>query len=151
MRIDSLRTRSRAWWLPIAALAGLAAPAHATVSVVSLQPTLASPQSIGATVGWTAKATDTNPGPLTFQFNVAPPDGTLTTVKQFNLGTLSGSTWKSPSFAWALTGINGTYQVQVVVKDWTSGESDSMTVSFVVGSPVDAAAARRALEPLPLE
>jgi hypothetical protein len=139
MRIDSLRTRSRAWWLPIAALAGLAAPAHATVSVVSLQPTLASPQSIGATVGWTAKATDTNPGPLTFQFNVAPPDGTLTTVKQFNLGTLSGSTWKSPSFAWALTGINGTYQVQVVVKDWTSGESDSMTVSFVVGSPVTGA------------
>ena len=104
--------------------------------IVSLRPALASPERIGATVDWTAKATDTNPGPLTFQFNVAPPKGAFSTVKQFNLGALSGGTWKSLVFAWALTATNGVYRVQVVATDFTSGESDSKTVSFKVTSPV---------------
>jgi arylsulfate sulfotransferase len=127
------------WWLTMAALVVVSAPANATVHIISLTPALASPQPIGATVDWAAEATDTNPGPLTFQFNVAPPSGTLATVKNFNVGTLSGSTWKSLVFAWAETGTNGAYQVQVVVKDFTSGESDSKTVSFTASSPVTGA------------
>jgi hypothetical protein len=112
-------------------------PANATVKITSLTtPKLKSPQPIGAIVDWLAEATDTNPGPLTFQFNVAPPGGTLATVKNFNAGTLSGSTWKSQAFAWALTGLDGVYRVQVVVKDFRSGESASRTASFVVASPV---------------
>jgi hypothetical protein len=122
-----------------ALLAALAAPANATVSIAALKPTPASPQKIGATVAWTATATDTNSGPLTFQFNVAPPNGTLATVKQFNVGTLSGGAWKSQVFSWALTGVDGAYQVQVVAKDFTSGESASKTVSFTVTSPVTGA------------
>jgi len=120
-------------------LAVLSAPASASVSIVSLTPALRSPQPIGAIVGWTAKATDTDSGPLTFQFNVAPPNGTLATVKQFNVGTLSSGTWKSIAFAWALTGMDGTYQVQVVAKDFTSGESASKTASFTVTSPLTGA------------
>ena len=131
-----MKTRNSAWGPPIAVLLALCAPAHATVNIVSLKPTLKSPQAIGATVGWTATATDTNTGPLTFQFNVSPPNGTLATIKQFNVGTLTGSTWQSLVFAWALTGVDGKYQVQVVVKDFTSGESASQTASFVVTSPL---------------
>jgi|SRR5580658_6315577 arylsulfate sulfotransferase len=127
------------WWLAIAALAALCAPAYATVTIASLKATLKSPQPIGATIGWTATATDTNSGPLTFQFNVAPPGGTMATVKQFNVGTLSGGTWKSQAFSWALTGLDGAYQVQVVVKDFTSGESVSKTTSYVVTSPLTGA------------
>src|SRR5580692_12017773 len=97
---------SRGWWLTMAALAVVSAPAHATVHIISLTPALASPQPIGATVDWAVAATDTNPGPLTFQFNVAPPSGTLATVKNFNVGTLSGSTWTSLTFDWALTGMD---------------------------------------------
>ncbi len=123
----------------MAALAAVSAPASARVHVAALTPKLASPQPIGAIVDWTAKATDTNPGPLTFQFNVAPPNRALTTVKQFNAGTLSGRAWESPAFAWALTGTDGAYRVQVVAKDFTSGESDSLTVSFQVTSPVTGA------------
>ncbi len=130
---------SSAWRLAVAALAAVSAPANAAVHVVSLTPTLASPRPIGATVDWTAEATDTNPGPLTFQFNVAPPGGALATVKQFNAGTPSGSTWNSLTFAWALTGRNGVYQVQVVATDFASGETDSMTVSFKVTSAVTGA------------
>jgi len=136
-RNDLLKNRSSAGWLSIAALAALCGPAHATVTITSLAPTLKSPQAIGVTVGWTAMATDTNAGPLTFQFNVAaPPSGTLATVKNFNVGTLSAGKWKSLPFSWALTGINGAYQVQVVATDFTSGESATKTVSFVVTSPV---------------
>ena len=128
------------WWLTIAAVGMGCAPADATVKLVSLTtPILNSPQPVGAIVDWAAQATDTNPGPIAFQFNVAPPGGALTTVKQFNVGTLSGSKWKSQAFAWALTGMDGTYQVQVVAKDFTSGESASKTVSFVVTSPVTGA------------
>ncbi|MGO4881201.1 MAG: aryl-sulfate sulfotransferase [Bryobacteraceae bacterium] len=120
-------------------LLAVALPAYATVHITSLQPTLPSPETVGATVGWSAAATDTNPGPLTFQFNVSPPGGTMATVKNFNVGTSAGSKWKSLEFAWALTGIDGSYEVQVVAKDFASGESDSMTVSFVVRSPVTGA------------
>ena len=123
----------------MAVLVALSAPAHATVSIVSLRPSLASPQKIGATVAWIATATDTNSGPVTFQFNVAPPGGTLATVKQFNVGTLSGSTWTSITFDWALTGMDGKYEVQVVAKDFTSGESATKTVPFIVTSPVTGA------------
>src|SRR5580658_2359253 len=136
MRIDLMKTRNSGWWLPVAALAMFCAPANATVTIVSLKPTLKSPQPIGATVGWTATATDTNTGPLTFQFSVASPGGTLTTTRNFNVGTLSGSTWKSLAYSWALTGIEGKYQVQVVVKDFSSGESATKTAYFVVTSPL---------------
>jgi hypothetical protein len=126
-------------WPLLAMLAVLGAPASATVRMVSFTPTLASPQPIGATIGWTATATDTNTGPLTFQFNVAQPAGALATVKNFNIGALSGGVWQSQSFAWALTGMDGAYQVQVVAKDFTSGESAAQTVSFSVTSPVTGA------------
>src|SRR5580658_236309 len=139
MRIDLMKTRNSGWWLPVAALAMFCAPANATVTIVSLKPTLKSPQPIGATVGWTATATDTNTGPLTFQFSVASPGGTLTTTRNFNVGTLSGSTWKSLAYSWALTGIEGKYQVQVVVKDFSSGESATKTAYFVVTSPLTGA------------
>ena len=94
-----MRTRKIGWWFTMAALAAVSAPAKATVHVVALTPKLASPQPIGAIVDWTAKATDTNPGPLTFQFNVAPRNRALATVKQFNAGALSGSAWESLAFA----------------------------------------------------
>src|SRR5580692_5278702 len=131
--------RMRAWWIPVAVLVILCAPARATVSIVSMKPSLASPQKIGAIIAWVATATDTNPGPVTFQFNVARPGGTLTTVKQFNVGTSSGGSWTSLTFDWALTGMDGTYEVQVVAKDFTSGESASKTITFIVTSPVTGA------------
>jgi hypothetical protein len=134
-----MQTATGGWWLSVAIVAVAAAPANATVNIVSFAPNLASPQPVGATISWTVNATDTNPGPLTFQFNVAPPRGVLATVKQFNAGTLSGGMWKSLPFSWALTGLDGTYQVQVVVKDFGSGESDSQTVSFIASSPVTGA------------
>jgi arylsulfate sulfotransferase len=118
-------------------LAGLCIPAFATVQIVSLSPSPQSPQILGTPIVWTAIATDSSSGPLAFQFNVATPKGTLTNglARDFNVGTFSGGTWTSQPFAWVPTQIEGTYQIQVVVKDFTdftAGASTSKTVQFRV-------------------
>jgi len=97
-----------------------------------MTPSLSSPQPIGAPIVWTVTATDSNPGPLTFQFNVAVPGGSLTLARDFNVGTLSSGIWTSLPFAWSPTQIEGSYQIQVVVKDFTSGQTVPHTARFQV-------------------
>jgi hypothetical protein len=121
-------------------LAGLStlvcAPAHATVSIISVQPTVSSPQVLGTTINWVVKATDSNTGPLTFQFNVAPPGATpvFALARDFNVGTLSSGVWTSPPFAWTPTGFEGKYQIQVVIKDFTTAppQTASLNATFQV-------------------
>lgn len=112
----------------------MSARIFASVTIVSLTPSHASPQPIGKTITWTATATDSNAGPLTFQFNVTPPGGAPTMVKDFNVGTLSGGTWTAPSFVWVPTGVEGIYKIEVVAKDFVSGKSASKTVGFQVSA-----------------
>src|SRR5579871_4343125 len=114
----------------------LCANAQAKVHIAALTPTLPSPQPIGAIIGWTATATDSNPGPLAFQFNLTSPNATAAMVKDFDPGKLKGSNWQNQPYSWALTGVDGTYQLEVVAKDFTSGESASLTVSYTVNSPL---------------
>jgi arylsulfate sulfotransferase len=118
-------------------------PAMATVTIVSLRPSVKSPQNIGTSVTWKVTATDSNSNNLTFQFNVAPPESdTFTLVKDFDVGTLKSGTWSSLPFVWTPTGIEGTYTIQVVATDFVSGQSASRTATFHVtplvsgGNPV---------------
>ena len=106
-------------------LAGLCIPACATVQIVSLTPSPQSPQLLGTPITWTAIATDSNAGPLAFQFNLAPPRGNYGLAKDFNVGTQSAGTYTSQPFVWVPTRVEGGYQIQVVVKDFTSGKSAS--------------------------
>jgi len=140
-------------WQPLSLLGLLvalcAAPADATVQITSILPSAVPPQPIGKTITWSVTATDSNPGPLTFQFTVTPPGGPPAVVIDFNTGKLSSGTWSAQPFVWApnacvgaaensgvvaLTcqGIEGRYQIQVVAKDFTSGESATKMVSFLV-------------------
>jgi len=116
----------------IAMLLALGMPVHATVKIQSVNPAPASPQTIGQTIKWTVTATDSKAGPLTFQFNVTPPGGQEDMVKDFNVGTFSSSTWTAQPFVWTPTGIEGTYQINVVAKNFRSGETASSTVNFDV-------------------
>ncbi|HLY16753.1 MAG TPA: aryl-sulfate sulfotransferase [Bryobacteraceae bacterium] len=109
----------------------LCAPAFATVTV-SMTPSHASPQPLGTSITWTATGTDTASGPLTFQFNVTPPGGSLTMVKDFNVGTLSGGTWTAQPFVWVPTLSEGIYKIEVVVKDFATASTTSKTFSFTV-------------------
>ena len=115
-------------------LAGLSIPACATVQISSLTPSPQAPQLLGTPITWKATATDSNAGPLTFQFNVAHPGGTFgyRLAKDFNVGTLAASTWTSQPFVWVPTGVEGAYQIEVVIKDFTSNESASMTAQFKI-------------------
>ncbi len=115
-------------------------PALATVRITSMTPSAASPQAIGTPITWAVKATDTGAGPLTFQFNVAGSSHVMSLVKDFNAGTLSGGTWTAQPFGWVPTGPEGGYQVQVVAKDFVTGETASKTASFVLTPLVTAGA-----------
>lgn len=70
--------------------------------------------------------------PLTFQFNVTPPGGSLMMIKDFNTGTLKGSTYTSQPFVWVPTASEGKYKVQVVVKDFSDGSTAMKTMQFTV-------------------
>jgi len=112
--------------------AALAMPAFATVRITSMTPSVAPPQVIGTSIVWTATATNSNAGLLTFQFNVGPSSQSLAVVKDFNVGTQGGSPYTSLPFTWVPTGPEGTYYIEVVAKDFTSGETASKTVSYSV-------------------
>lgn len=118
-------------------LAVLSAPAFATVTIVSMTPSHASPQPIGKTITWTVTATDTNPGPLTFQFNIESPGGTtFTMIKDFNVGTLSGSTWTAQPFVWVPTTLDGNYKIQVVAKDFVANQSATKAMLYSINAVV---------------
>jgi len=125
-----MKTAKAGLWL--AGMAGLTAQAHGAVRIGSFMPSKASPQPIGQLISWQATAADSNAGPLTFQFNVGPPGGSLALVKDFNVGTLHNKIWIAQPFVWTPTGIEGAYQIQVVIKDFTSGETASQTATFQV-------------------
>ncbi len=114
-------------------------PASATLQILSAIPSHKSPQPIGKTIFWAVTATDTNAGPLTFQFNLAPPNGPFALVKDFNVGTLNAGIWSAQTFMWVPTGQDGDYQLKVVVKDFESGETASRIVKFHVDPVVTGA------------
>ena len=113
-----------------------------------MTPSPTSPQVIGTTIVWSATASDSHAGPLTFQFNVTAPGGNTLMARDFNAGTLSSSTWTSQPFSWMPTActnmmsagvaaftcapMEGIYSVQVVAKDFASGETAMKTVKFAV-------------------
>jgi arylsulfate sulfotransferase len=144
-----MKTSNRGYLCLVGLLAAWAAPAYATVQITLMRHSLASGQMIGTPVTWTVKATDTNSGPLTFQFDVTPPGKPSFTAKAFNVGKLASGVWTSQPFVWNPTWctyvlqpsgvsaytcnpIAGVYKVEATVKDFASGESTAKTVSFKV-------------------
>jgi arylsulfate sulfotransferase len=119
-------------FLLIPLLSGLCAPASAAVQIISMKASVKSPQPLGTAVAFVVRATDSNSGPLAFQYKIAPHDGAFSTVRDFNLGTVKGSVWFSPSFVWAPSSTDGTYKIQVNIKDFASGETATKTVRYTV-------------------
>jgi arylsulfate sulfotransferase len=115
-------------YLPALALLALSMnnDLQATVAVTALTPSLVSPQPVGTTVTWTATATDTNPGPLTYQFSVGL-SGVFVIVRDY--AQLS-------SFDFTPTQREGVYAIRVIARDAAAIETATMTVSFTVTSLV---------------
>ena len=110
----------------------LGVPASAAVTVESLLPTLASPQPLGTSITWTAKAEDSGTGPVAFQFNVTVPGKTSALVKDFVPGTKSGSVWVSLPFVWVPTTVEGSYTIEVVAKDFGANLSGTKSQKFTI-------------------
>jgi hypothetical protein len=53
-------------------------------------------------------------------------------ARDFNVGTLNSGVWTSQPFVWTPTATEGVYQIQVIIKDFASGETASRTVKFQV-------------------
>ena len=112
------------------------APLLATVAITAMTPSLVSPQPVGTPVSWTVTGTDTNHNFLTFQFNVAEGSQPYSMVRDFNVGSKSGTGWTAQPFTWSTIAGEGTYSIQAVVKDPVSGESATQTVSYTLTSRV---------------
>jgi hypothetical protein len=111
--------------------AALCAPAlHATITINSFSPSISSPQPLGTPITWTATATDTSHGALTFRYSVAFSTGAYQVVTDFYPGTISSGLWTGPSFPWATIANEGTYHVQVSVRNYTTGETVSTSVAY---------------------
>lgn len=117
------------------------APLDAAVNIISVTPSVPSPQPLGTAVTWTVKATDSNPNSLTFQFNVAAPNGTYALIKDFNIGTLTTGTWTAQPFIWTTIAGEGSYTIQVIAKDFITGETATQTAAFQLTTRVSAGVA----------
>jgi arylsulfate sulfotransferase len=127
-----MKTLRKAFLCLTALSTTLCVPASARVAVRLLHPSAASPQVVGTPIAWTARATDSGVGPLTFQFNVQAPNGSFAVVRDFNVGSKGPKLWTSPKFNWVPTGIEGIYQIKVVVKDFATGQTASKTKTYQI-------------------
>ncbi len=134
----------------LALLGAACAPLYATVTIVSMTPSVVSPKPVGTMVKWTVKATNTNPNSLTFQFNVAAPKKSFVLARDFNVGSLSSGTWTNQAYEWATIAGEGSYTIQVIAKDFVSGETATQTATFKLKSRVTAGAAVANKTPNPL-
>jgi|HubBroStandDraft_1064217.scaffolds.fasta_scaffold01340_5 arylsulfate sulfotransferase len=111
-------------------------PLLATITIQSMTPSVASPQPVGTPVTWTVTATDSNPNFLTFQFNIAGGSQPYSLVRDFNIGKQSGGIWTAEPFTWTTISGEGSYTIQVVAKDFISGETATQNASFTLTSRV---------------
>ena len=117
--------RSRWLLAVILAICGcLSTPLQATIQV-QVTPSAAPPQLLGTMITWTASATDSNPGPVTYKFEVAlpGPNSAFSTVSDFNLGN---------TLNWTPNLVVGNYRIRVTARDYLAGETDQIVSTFSV-------------------
>ena len=107
------------------AFAGFSLQASVTVNLTS---NLASPQLIGTPIKFSATGTDTAPGPLSYRFQVTGPNNTTFRLLR-DFGTLQ-------TFSWVPTLTEGTYQIKVTARDYSTGEGARATVSMTINTRI---------------
>jgi arylsulfate sulfotransferase len=109
---------------------------HGAVTITSVVPSLPSPQPLGTPITFNVTATDSSSGPLTFKFSTEFNGRGFSVVRNFNVGTLSTGIWSAEPFSWAQIASEGHYTIQVVAKDFTTGETATQSVPFTLTSIV---------------
>lgn len=111
--------------LALIPLLGSVSPSlYATISQVQLGTSPAAPQLLGTTVHLTASAMDTDPGPVTYKWEVQQPgSSTFSTLEDFDLDS---------TFTWSPHYTEGTYQLRLTARDYLAGTSAQVVVSYQV-------------------
>jgi len=121
--LNAFQYLSRAYALAsFSLLAGFSPALYATVSNVHLGTSPSSPQLLGTTVHLTASAQDTDPGPLTYKFEVEElGSATFSTLEDFDVNA---------TFTWSPHYTEGTYQLRLTARDYLAGTSAQVVVAF---------------------
>lgn len=107
------------------ALAGVLSPAlYGAIVQVNLQTSRPSPQVLGTTINLTASAVDTDPGPVTYKWEVQTPgSSSFSLIRDFDLMT---------TLAWVPNYVEGMYQLRLTARDYLAGTSAQQVVNFMV-------------------
>jgi hypothetical protein len=111
-------------------------PLGAAVTITGFSASQPSPASLGKSITLSVTATDTNAGPLTFQFSTALGQRPQSVVRDFNIGALANGVWTNQPVSWSTIEGEGQYTIQVVAKDFVSGEAATATLPFTFNSVV---------------
>ncbi len=95
--------------------------------VVSLSPSLTSPQPVGTPIVWTATASDSSAGTLNYRFSVAHGSRTFAIVRDYA---------QTNNFQWNPSNQEGTYVIKVDVKNYTTLVNTTATSFFTATSLV---------------
>ena len=105
--------------------AGALSPSlYAAISAVHVQGSPAPPQVLGTTIKLTATAVDTDPGPLTYKWEVeSPGSSSFVLMQDFDVAA---------AFEWTPNYTEGTYMLRVTARDHLAGTSVQQVVGFHV-------------------
>ena len=96
---------------------------HATITNVTLASAPASPQPLGINIKLTASATDSDPGPLSYKWEVLNPGfGGYATLRDFS---------ETNTLTWAPNFTEGAYQLRLTARDYLAGTSTQHVIKFV--------------------
>jgi arylsulfate sulfotransferase len=117
-----MRTARRGWVVVLGL--GCLPPLGATISNVHLGASPASPQLLGTSIKLTASAKDSDPGPVTYRWEVQAPGATsFSIMRDFDLGA---------TFTWTPNYTEGAYQLRLTARDYLAGTSAQTVVNFQV-------------------
>lgn len=114
-------------WAPILLSAAGLAPALVAQASVSLEPSVASPATVGTLVTWTATVSEAAPDTLWYRFIIRGFDQRPRIVKDFG---------PDNSFRWAAGEAEGFYAIEVRVRNRDTGEQMEAVAPFQVVSNV---------------
>ncbi|HEX6880212.1 MAG TPA: aryl-sulfate sulfotransferase [Terriglobales bacterium] len=128
------KNRSAKTFLPcvavLAALVSWTTPRLDAAITIQLTPSPAQPQPVGTTITWTASATDTSAGTLDYRFSIRQPGGSFLIVRDFD------SSPQAKIHDWTPGENEGSYDVQVTVRNRTTNVSAARTAMYLVTSRV---------------
>jgi len=98
-------------------------PLHATITNVQLATSPSTPQLLGTTITLTASATDSDPGPLSYKWEVERPGATTySTLEDFD---------EANTFTWVPNYVEGAYHLRLTARDYLAGTSAQVVILFI--------------------